>query len=59
MQLTQEHNSPGTVTIALNEPKANLALVQNIKEEKLDSTLELTLKQQNAREQLEKHVLLN
>ena len=56
MQLTQEHNSPGAVTIALNEPKANLALVQTVREEELESTLELTLKEQNAREQLEKQV---
>ncbi|MGK7897256.1 MAG: hypothetical protein AB4372_27470 [Xenococcus sp. (in: cyanobacteria)] len=56
MQFTQEHNLPGAVTIALNEPKANLALVQSVREEELDNTFELTLKQQNAREQLEKQI---
>ncbi len=56
MQLTQEHNSPQAVTIALNEPKANLALVQAVREGEVDSTLDLTLKEQNAREQLEKQV---
>ncbi|MDJ0575647.1 MAG: hypothetical protein QNJ65_10835 [Xenococcaceae cyanobacterium MO_234.B1] len=56
MQFTQEHNFPGAVTIALVEPKANSALVQTVRVEDLDSTLELTLKEQNAREQLEKQV---
>ncbi len=56
MQFTQEHNSPGSVTIALNEPKANSPLVPTVKVEELDITLELTLKEQNTREQLEKQV---
>ncbi len=56
VQLTQEHNSSGAVTIALAEPKANSVLVQTIRVEDLDGISELTLKEQNAREQLEKQV---
>lgn len=48
MQFTQKSNSSGAVTIALNEPKANFALVQTVRGEELDSNLELTLKEQNA-----------
>lgn len=56
MQFTQKRNSSGAVNIALNEPKANLALVKTVRVEELDSNLELTIKEQNAREQLEKQV---
>ncbi len=56
MQLTQEHNSHGAFTIALAEPKANSALGQTVRREELDSEYELTIKEQNSREQLEKQV---
>ena len=56
MQLTQEHNSHGAVTITVAEPKANSALVQTERVEDIVGTSELTRKEQNAREQLEKQV---
>ncbi len=56
MQFTQEQNSHGAVTIALAGHKANSALVQTVRVEELDSTYELTPKEQNARKQLEKQV---
>jgi hypothetical protein len=56
VQFTQEHNSHGAVTVTLAGQKTNSALVQTVRVEDLDSTHELTLKEQNAREQLEKQV---
>lgn len=57
MQFTQEHNSHGAVTVTLAGQKANSALVQTLRVEDIDSISELTLKQLNVREQLEKQVL--
>lgn len=56
MQFTQEHKSQGAVTIALAGQKANSALVQTVRVVDLDGISELTPKEQNAREQLEKQV---
>lgn len=56
MQFTQEHNSHGSVTIALAGQKANSASVQTVRGVDLDGRSELTPKEQNAREQLEKQV---
>ena len=56
MGFTQEHNSHGAVTLTLAGPKTNSALAQKGRVAELDSTYELTIKEQNAREQLEKQV---
>jgi hypothetical protein len=56
VQFTQEHNSHGSVTIALAGQKANSASVQTVRGVDLDGRSELTPKEQNAREQLEKQV---
>ncbi|MGK7935194.1 MAG: hypothetical protein AB4206_05245, partial [Xenococcaceae cyanobacterium] len=56
MQFTKEHNSHGAATIALAEPKANSAFVQTERVEDIVGTSELTIKEENAREQLEKQV---
>ena len=56
MQFTQEHNSHGAFAIALAGQKANSALVQTVRVEDRESTSELSQKEQNAREQLEKQV---
>lgn len=56
MQFTQEHNSHGAVTIVLGGQKANSGLAETLRVEDLENTDELTAKEQNAREQLEKQV---
>jgi hypothetical protein len=56
VQFTQEHKSQGAVTIALAGQKAKSALVQTVRVVDLDGISELTPKEQNAREQLEKQV---
>ena len=56
MQFTQEHSSHGAVTVTLAGQKTNSALAQTVRVEALDNTHELTIKEQNAREQLEKQV---
>ena len=56
MEFTQEHNSHGAVTVTLAGQKANSSLVQTVRVKDLNSTYELSIKEQNAREQLEKQV---
>ncbi len=56
MGFTQENNYHGAVTVTLTRQKADSALVETVRVEDLDSTHDLTIKEQNTREQLEKQV---